>query len=73
MVGCLIGVNLLPRINNIFITLYLNRINKNFGHQVTLYKKYNKIIRHSIKETLSEGSEGNYLQKVVIKTLSKTF
>ena len=71
IIGSLINFKLLPRVNSMIINLYLRKINKNLGHQVLVYRKYNKLIRNNIIETLQEGSDNNYLQKVIIKTLSQ--
>lgn len=71
LVGSLICFKLLPRINSMIINLYLRKINKNLGHQVLVYKKYHRLIRKNIVETLQEGSDNNYLQKVIIKTLAQ--
>lgn len=70
--GSLICLKLLPVLNKILINIYLKEINKTLGHQVFIYTKYSNNIKRSIQETLHEGSDGNYLQKVVIKTLART-
>lgn len=69
--GSILGLKIMPRINLFFINIYLKKINKVFGHQILSYIKYHKIIRKNISQTLKEGSEGNYLQKVIIKTLAQ--
>ncbi len=74
MIGSvLIFLKIMPRINKKIVNIYLTRINKPFGHQVLIYQKYHNIIKNSIVETLSEGSDHNYLKKVVIKTLAKSY
>lgn len=69
--GSLLGLKIMPRINLFLINIYLKKINKEFGHQILSYIKYHKIIRKNIDQTLKEGSDGNYLKKVIIKTLAQ--
>lgn len=66
-------IKLIPILSRKIISLYLTKINKNMGREVQIYEKYHKIIKINILETLNEGSDSNFLQKVIIKTLAKTY
>lgn len=65
-------LKIMPLINHWIINFYLTKINKSFGKEVITYIKYHRIIKTCMVEALQEGSEGNYLQKVVIKTLARS-
>lgn len=64
---------LMPVLSRKIINLYITKINKSMGREVQVYFRYHKIIKKHILETLKEGSDSNFLQKVVIKTLARTY
>lgn len=66
-------IKLMPLLSRKIINLYITKINKNMGREVQVYSRYHKIIKKHILEALKEGSESNFLQKVVIKTLARTY
>lgn len=66
-------IKIIPPLSQKLINLYLKNINKDMGREVEVYQRYHQIIKKHMVETLKEGSESNFLQKVVIKTLARTY
>ena len=71
--GVLALIKIMPTLSQKIINLYLTKINKGMGREVQVYQRYHQIIKKHMVETLLEGSEANFLQKVVIKTLARTY
>lgn len=69
IIGALSNIKLIPFGANLILETYLSFFNKDLSHKILMYSLYSVDIKRNMLITLYEGSDNNFVNQIIKKTL----